>query len=421
MKPLTAKTQDMKTKYITRIAAFGSAALFASPAFAQNTDVHPRGLFETPQEGLGAPVPRTPSDAETLADRFSLSLSAGARYHSNIFHTSEDEESDVLFRVTPTLRFSTAEAGEAENTFAFSYSPSAVFYADHSDRNTVNHKVGLKLTKRMPKTSIGFNVDYVHSTGSDRFVSGFIDRDSLRTTLNVSHILTGKTRVDLGAYYNMDDFGNSSLYGDTTYGADLAFMYQVTGKLAIGPQIGYGVSSLDGGSRDHSFYSASLKFEYKATGKTNLTGNVGYSQRSFSGSGAAGDYSSMTWRIGASHALSNKTNLRASIYRSAKASYNHFDSGYLATGVSLSATHEISPRVNCYATLVYENDDYFRTSAAGVSLDNDYYAITLGGRYVLENGLTLGASATYSVNSSSRESYDFDNLSFGINATYNFW
>ncbi len=413
--------QNMKTKYITHAVSIGTTVLMTGPVLAQSTNVHPRGLFETPQEGIGAPVLRTPSDAETLIDKLRLSVTAGARYDSNIFHSRANEQSDILFTIAPTLRFSTAEADEAQNSFTFVYSPSAVFYTDHSDRNSINHRASFKLTKRMPKTSIGFGVDYTKSTGSDRFVSGLIDRDSLRATLNVSHLLTGKIRADFDAYYNLDDFGSSALYGDTTYGANLAFLYQLTGKLAIGPQVGYGVSSLSRGSRDHEFYSASVKFEYRATGKTQLTGSIGYSQRSFSGAGAASDYSSSTWRIGANHDLSGKTSIRVSIYRSAKASYNYIDSGYLATGLSLSATHQVSPRLNCYATMSYEEDDYFKASAAGANLDNDYYAITMGARYRLEGGLILGANATYRANSSDRAANDFDNFSFGINATYTFW
>ena len=388
---------------------------------AQGTDVHPRGLFETPQEGINAPVAKTPSDAETLRDKTHLSLSVGARYDDNIFHTSTNEESDVIFTIAPTLRFSTAEPGAAENTFQFTYTPSAAIYADNSDRNSINHHARLAFTKEMPKTQIRFSLAYTKSTGSDRFVSGLIDRETLRAGLDISHILTGKTRLDFDAYYNIDGFDTGTLFDDKTYGVNLALLYQLTGKLAIGPQVGYGMSELDGGSRDHDFYSASIKFEYEVTGKTYLTGSIGHSSRSFSGSGASGDFTTMTWQIGASHALSSKTNIRASIYRSAKASYNFADSGYVATGVSLSATHTVSPRLTCYTTLVFENDDYFRASPAGVNLDNDYYSITVGSRYRYSSDFTVGANLSYRENSASASLNDFDSFSFGINGNYVFW
>lgn len=388
---------------------------------AQDTAVHPRGLFDVPQKGINAPEPRTPGDAEGWKDRTHLTLGIGARYDNNIFRTNTNEESDVIFTISPTLRFSNAERGAAENVFRFSYTPSAAIYADNSDRNSINHSVNFSFFKEMAKTQIDFTLGYTKSTGSDRFVSGLIDRDSLRSTFRVSHILTGKTRLDFDTYYNIDSFDTGGLFDDRTYGANLALLYQATGKLAIGPQFGYGMSELDGGSRDHDFYSVGLRFEYQLTGKTHLTGSVGHSSRSFSGGGSAGDFDSATWQIGASHQLSSKTDIRASIYRRANTSYNFVDSGYLATGVSISASHTVSSRLSCYATLNFENDDYFRASAAGTNLDNDYYSIVIGGRYRFSNAFTLGANLSYSENSSNNALNDFDSVSFGLNGSYVFW
>jgi len=403
------------------IYSLSASALLLVGVSAQETILHPRGLFETPQEGLDAPLPQTASDAESLAEKFHLSLSSSVRYDDNIFLTHTGEESDVIFSVSPTLRFSTAEEGTAANTLSITYTPSYRIYADHTERNTLDHYLRIRLSKRMPKTQLGFNVTYQKSTGSDRYVSGTIDRDSLRTEFTVSHILTGKTRIDASAYYRLDNFGNNALYDDSSYGGQIALMYQATGKITIGPYVSYGVSDLGRGSNDHEYYGYGARFTYDVSGKTTLTGSVGYSVRSFSGAGASNDYTNATWRIGFSHAISAKTNIRASVYRGAKASYNFADSGYLATGLALSATYQASSRLSYYSTFVYENDDYFKTGAAGVNLDNDYYAATLGLRYRVGENWILGANATYRVNQASETLNDFNNLNFGINAAYTFW
>lgn len=74
-----------------------------------------------------------------------------------------------------------------------------------------------------------------------------------------------------------------------------------------------------------------------------------------------------------------------------------------------------------YATLSYENDDYFRATNTGFSLESDYYNFTLGGSYRLQNGMALGASVGYSKNDDSQPLNDFDSLTFAINASYSFW
>lgn len=407
--------------------SFASRALSVLTVFAmqsvsaQDADLHPRGLFNTPQPGLDAPITRTTADAESWKDRLHFSLSSSVRYDDNIYLTSMNEVSDVIFSVSPTLRFNSAEEGSATNTLSITYTPSFRVYADNSERNTVDHSLGIRLGKTMPKTQIGFDVTYAKSTGSDRFVSGTIDRDSLRVGVSLSRILTGKTRLDVGAHYNVDSFGSNALFGDESYGVNAALMYQATGKISVGPYMSYDISNMDQGSRDQDSIGYGLRFQYEVSGKTAITGSLGYSNRSFSGAGASGDYSSSSWGIGVSHALSAKTNIRASIYRKAKASYNFADSGYLSTGASLSAVYQQSVRLSHYATISYENDDYFKASPAGVLLDNDYYSITLGSRYRLENGLTLGANVTYRDNTASESLNDFSNFSFGINASYNFW
>lgn len=331
------------------------------------------------------------------------------------------ERSDVVFSVSPTLKYSSAENGTAANILSIVYTPSFRMYADHTERNTVDHSLQLELSKRMPKTQIGFNMSYQKTSGSDRFVSGTVDRDSLSSGLSLSHTLTGKTRLDVDVSYNMDDFSSATLFGRETYGVSAALMYQATGKVTLGPYLSYGATDMSTGSIDQDHYSYGAKLTYQLSGKTAIMGSLGASIRSFSGTGASGDYSSAEWKIGASYALGAKTNIRASIFRKADASYSIADSGYLATGLVLSGTYQASERSSFYTTITFENDDYFKASAAGAVQDSDYQSFTLGSRYRWGNGLTLGADITYRENKSTATVNDFDNLSFGLNASYNFW
>jgi len=418
------KSKFLKGRLNTRLAAaFLCSVAFNQGLRAQDAELHPHGLFETPQLGLAAESPRTPSDAEGWKERTHLSLSASATYNDNIFLTKNNKESDVIFSISPTLSFVSAERGTAVNTFSITYTPSYRFYTDHSGRNTLDHSLSFDYGRNMPRTTIGFRTTYLKSTGSDRFVSGTIDRETLRSTLDISYILTGKTRLDASAYYSMSNFSSGALFDESSYGLRLALMYQVTGKITLGPYVDYSSSIINGGNSDHSSIGYGIRGTYKVSGKLSLVGSIGQSIRSFSGSGASSDLSFVSWSLGANYQATGKTSLRASIYRSAKASYNFADSGYISTGLALSATHRASSRLSYYATLAYENDDYFEATNASTvgSLDNDYYSATVGLRYKLENGLTLGAHATYRLNDSNISNNDFDNVSFGLSVGYVFW
>ncbi|BDS07614.1 hypothetical protein NT6N_26540 [Oceaniferula spumae] len=386
-------------------------------------DVHPQGLFNTPQPGIDAPLTRTPADATSLKDHFHLSASAGVRYEDNIFLTSTNEKSDVITTISATLRFVSAEDGAAENTFSVAYSPSYSMYASDSDSNNLGHALTFTLGKEMPKTSIRFNLSYSKSSGSNRFVSGIVDHGSLNAGLSISHLLTGKTSLNLGFGYGFDNFGNGALFDNNSYNVRLGLRYQATGKISVGPYVSYRNTDLSdgGGSFDQAVYGYGVSATYRVTGKTTLTGSIGGSTNSFSDSGSGSDESALTWSIGANHQISEKTSIRASFYRNYKASYTFEDAGYLATGLALSATHTVSDRLSLYATVTYENDDYFRATNSSYRLEEDYYSLVLGSNYRFSNGLSVGANAKYQTNDSTQALNEFDGLSFGITASYNFW
>lgn len=399
--------------------------LFSPNGLAQTNDFHPDGLFKTPQEGMSVSQPRTPVGATSLVDMFHISLDAGVKYDNNIYLTDDNEESDVIFSISPILSFATAEPGTAASIFSFNYTPTARFYVDNSERDTVDHSLRLKFDQRLAKTQIGFELGYDKTSGSDRFVSGTIDRDAFHSAVSVSHILSGKTRLDFGAFYDIDDFDNSDLFDRKSYGGDIAVLYQATGKIALGPYFGYGRTTLNSGNVDQEYYEFGLRSEYEVSGKTAVSASIGGNVRSFDGSDGSGDESFFAWEAGISHELTAKTNLRASVYRNAKASYNFANSGYIATGLAVTASYAYSDRLSYYGTLSYEHNDYFRAASNGVNFDNNYYALRIGSRYRATDQLIVSAEAEYRENDSNSNANsqlnDFDNFLFSLNATYHFW
>jgi len=431
----------MKTKHSlnlnpARSVAFlvlvGASSAMALDPYLQNVyrdaDFRQRGLFEglggdssdesmTDQSEFGKGV----VEEESWKDLFHFSLAGGVRYDDNIFLSNSNQEDDLIISVSPTLSVRSGAEGTAQNSYSLSYTPSFLFFTDHSDQNTIDHRASFRFTKQLPKSKIAFVLDYTDTNGSDRFVSGQVARTRWNASLNYNYLMTEKTRLDLTATTDIDTFKQSGLHDRRNYAIRGSVLYQLTGKTSIGPSFRYGYTDITG-SNNQDAYELGLKAEYQATGKTALTGTLGYNVRSFDGSNTASNQNDISWAIGARYAATAKTSLRALFYREPRISYNFQNSGYMATGLSLQASHTLTPRINLYGVISYEDDSYYRTDKnMGVNFDHDYFTATMGANYQMANGFTVGGNMTWRSNSSENSFNEYDSFSCGLNASYNFW
>jgi hypothetical protein len=220
----------------------------------------------------------------------------------------------------------------------------------------------------------------------------------------------------------VDLFGSPDLNDIKDFNLSASVPYQLSGKTSLGPSLMYRHRDVANGSNIDE-YELGLSGSYKVSGKTNLTGTLGYNVQNFNGKDSAGNYTIPTWRIAGSHQISDKTTIRGSFYSNPKSSYNFDNAGYLATGITLSGSHQYSERTTFYAMGTYENDHYYETDKSGlnIGMNDNYYSITLGSSYMFNNGIRCGTNVTWRTNVSRYNLNNFDNLTFGLNASYNFW
>ncbi|NCF13179.1 MAG: hypothetical protein GWP68_07365, partial [Verrucomicrobiaceae bacterium] len=355
--------------------------LLSDNAAAQDVDIHPSDLFETPQEGIGTPLPRSSRDAESWKDYFHLTLNAGVRGESNVFlnDDNEGEESDIIFTIGPTLTFTTPGLFGEDNVISdymtprvsVSYTPRYQMYSNNSEYDGINHSFRFNFNNdagldiRLPKTTISFDLDYDQSQGSSRFSEGIVESESLSGGIRVAHALSGKTSLNFGARARSTSYDSSDLIDDVSYNFNASLQHKLTGKISVGPYVGYGISNLSGAgqgvenTQDRYSYSAGITGSYNATGKTAFTGSVGWSTYEFDGSDAGSGNDGINLRMGVSHQLGPRTSLRASIWRNYKASNTIGNTSYWATGASISLSRRQSGSWSHNLTLTYENDDYF--------------------------------------------------------------
>lgn len=437
------------------VAVVITPLLLSDDVAAQDVDIHPSDLFETPQEGIETALPRSSRDSDSWKDYTHLSLNASVRGESNVFlDNQENEQSDTIFTIAPTLSFTTPGIGSGDQKLSVYYTPSYRIYSNNSDLNDLDHRFRFKFDNdsqiTLPKTTISFDLGYDQTQSSDRLNGGLVGRESINAGVRVAHQLTGKTSLNLSADARSNSYDSPArnqqfpnanppfnqlsdvgLLDDVSYNARASLTYQVTSKISVGPYVGYGITDVSGSgggvdnTQDRINYSAGITGTYEASGKTAFTGSLGWSTYEFDGPGAGDGEHSLTYRIGLSHQLGPRTSLRASIWSDYKPSNSIGNTSYTSTGASLSLSWQPSDRWSHSLSVTYENDDYFSDDAAGGTGTSDYLSISLGSNYRFNNGLSIGARISSSTqnnkNTNDEALNDFENWIFSINANYIFW
>ncbi|MFC4991806.1 hypothetical protein [Rubritalea tangerina] len=368
-------------------------------------------------ESLGLDLGDDELQEGKMLDYFKFGVNVRAEYNDNIFLTDTNEVNDVILRVSVPLELSSPN--ESVNEWSIGYTPRFNFYADNSSEDGIDHFVNAGYNRQWAKTSLDFGFGYSKTRGSNRFASGSIERDGYNANLSLSHILTGKSRLDFDLGGLVDDYVDPRLFDRNRYNTRLAWQYQVTGKTTVGPYIAYEGVNVQS-NPDHNAVSGGIKGTYQALQKTVVTGYVGAEYRKFDG-GALNSKTSPSFEVGATHQFSGKTSFSGMLYHTIRASYSDFGQSYKATGVNFLARYAYSSRINMRAGVSYEYDDYFAVSAlSGPDFDDHYITFFLGGDYAMDNGLILGSGVRLSRKDSSQDPRDFDNFIFNVDARYSF-
>ncbi|MBK1832306.1 outer membrane beta-barrel protein [Verrucomicrobiaceae bacterium R5-34] len=388
------------------------------PVGAGLDSVRGDGPMDLTEDSVSPEVAAAAEGSSDFSSLFTAAVRGSMRLDDNMFLTPDDEDSDVIITITPTLQLANDE--DAKNTWSFAYAPSIISYLDNSNLNSVNNSFALELGTRLPKTEIDFSADYSEISGSDRFVSGQIDKTTYGAKLDLTHELTGKTRLDATLGYAKTDYETASLFDTTAYDLLLTWQYQYSGKISLGPYVSYGETEVDT-QPDHQAIGVGIKFDYEMTGKTAMIGKLGYENRSFSGPMAGSDHNLFTYEIGLSHEYSGKTEFQLMLYRRSNASYSIASSGYYGTGLFILGTHDMTDRLTLKSKLAYERDSYYATSTVSAAdLDSHYYEFNMGADYEFNDQCTFGMNFIWRSNDSETDSSDFDNLALELFSTYYF-
>lgn len=397
------------------LAALAGLASFSYTAQAQELF----GAYSDYQQRAGAELSQDSLLQSDGFDRLKVGVRAGVKYDSNIFLESASEESDVIF--TTDLILGLESEKNVQDHWALTYVASYRSYVSNSNLNGLNNSLHGAYGKTFSKTQVDLSASVNDVSGSDRFNSGHTDKLFTAFNLDVSRVLTGKTRLDFDLGFRGADYDDDSTYNDRqTYNTRVALQYQWTGKTTIGPYVGYEYVDVADGANANAV-SGGLSVNYQAFAKTALSGSFGLENRSFSGD-AIGDRTSGIWDLGVTHNYTTKTSFGAHLYGKSQPSASRDGVGYESTGVNLNAKHVVSSRLNLRARAGFEHDNYFRVNDTSVASrsDNDYYFLSVGGQYRAAHGIVIDSDVSWRTQNADNSNQDFDDFTLQLSASYYF-
>jgi hypothetical protein len=208
-----------------------------------------------------------------FASRFSLLV--GEEYNDNIFFTKEKEH-DFVTVITPTLTFLYAPAGQTAPTFHLDVSPSAYFFARHSDENSFGDTLSLNGTytyQYSPRLNFRIS-DTVQRLGETRVASaGDYGGIQLRGTPTSPLPVDASAPQPSSQNANLEDFISQGDQIVNSFSALGSFLYRPDVSFTGGYTNSY-VRFLDAGGSEH-FHTVGLRGIYNWRQEHNL--HAGYS------------------------------------------------------------------------------------------------------------------------------------------------
>ncbi|MBC8127062.1 MAG: hypothetical protein H8M99_07950, partial [Gloeobacteraceae cyanobacterium ES-bin-144] len=174
------------------------------------------------------------------SEGWDLSAVISAAYNSNIFLSAEDPQSDVVFRVAPTVAYSKGDANDGEGAYIKAgYRPTGVVYIENGSSNRVDQQAILSAGWRGKMTRLTYAGviqklgDVVPDTGLPT------DRLEFSNEVRAAWIPREKLALEIGAgnsqtiYQDPQYFNNSVTFGELglryTYSpkTELGLIYQI--------------------------------------------------------------------------------------------------------------------------------------------------------------------------------------------------
>jgi uncharacterized protein (PEP-CTERM system associated) len=348
--------------------------------------------------------------------RLLLGLSASAVYDDNIFLEEEDEDSDFIFTLSPSIG---AAYGDPQRNFVeLIYTPSFVFFADHSEENSVEHAVSLRGSRRTDRWLIQGNFDFRALSGANsgddadprnERVGERVDRRTYTGGLRGVYSISGKTSLEVGFAASITDYEE---FFDTVDLVNQNYLdYMITGKTTVGFGFGVGYAKSEGGP-EQIYEQANLRVRYSPTSKLTLRANGGVEFRQVDG---GENQVNGIFGLGVAYQPFEQTTLSLDAYRRVRPSSVVAETNYIATGVILTARQRFLQKFYFSIATGYENTEYESlVDDVNFSRQDDYFFVRPSIEFTIRERLSVELFYEFRSNDSTEREFEFANNRVGV-------
>jgi hypothetical protein len=248
-------------------------------------------------------------------------VSVNETYDDNINLTNTDKTSDFITAVSPGM---TLNVLSQRTKLGLTYDPSFVWYADHSENNTVRQLANANWDQQLSQyLSLNLTDSYINSEDP---LQDTLDLQGIRTTRNKYWVNSFRTSTGyvfgsentLHVGYGREDRGNTDItlddsavqtpFADLTYWLDVRNGFGLTYTYS---DVRFSRDNLPPTEDDYTGHSAGIR--YLRRFRTNSTGYIGYTYTTRDFQGLTEDYVIHNATIGLDHTFSPQYTLSASL------------------------------------------------------------------------------------------------------------
>ncbi|HSH39675.1 MAG TPA: hypothetical protein VK993_12940 [Chthoniobacterales bacterium] len=366
--------------------------------------------------------------------RYAISVEARGVYDDNVtLSRNENRREDFSAQIEGRVVFGIGDVLERQaNYVSFSYSPTAYFYINNSEFNTLEHIAHLEGRWRPGRFAFTLSQDFtsVQSTnlGVINESGGFNNQANLdvggrrrvttySTRFGAAADLTGKTSFTFGAQYSLVD--PEDLIGSETLAGSIGFNYQLGPKLSLGVDLSVGQNFVEGPSPDQTFEQLTVRASYEISEKLRANGSAGFEFRQ--SEVESDDQVSPIFQLGMSYKPFDGTSFGASATRRTLNSASVFGQDFTSTQVTFNAQQRFFQRAFLSLSTGYQHQTYFsRISGVAADREDDYYFVVPGIDVRVTKFWFAGIYYVSRQNDSSLEFFSFDDNQFGFRSNLQF-
>jgi hypothetical protein len=361
--------------------------------------------------------------------RYSVGVTVREVYDDNINISSTNRTSDFYTAIEPGIHLGFGDSSGGFNYLAFDYIASVYFFAEHSERDAVEHLIHLAAQHDFGRLVLGLSQDVrildgtnlntlSNTTGvqANTDVGRASRVNTYTTTLNSTYDLTGKLFLSSQASYVISDY--ETLIGSQVASGNLYINYVYSPKLVIGLGATGGVNSTDGSTADETFEQMNVRANYIVSGKISLSLSGGLEFRQF---GGGGDSVSPVFEIAGSYRPFENMIITIAGSRRTNSSAALAGQDYSETTISLTFSQRLFSRVNFSLGVGYTNSEYLSaTTGTSTARSDDYFYIEPSVDLNITRYCSIGFYYLYRRDSSTLDLFSFYDNQFGVRSTLTF-